>query len=216
MTNMIDVGGLEAGPFALRMNALRGTATYAAYLAAPDDVDLALTEIEEEFRGFDPGAQITRISPRGAKELVAALAAESDEILLIDARSFSADDWALLDRRRSAIAHRGVTVFVTMQSSFDDLMRVAPILRAGWVARCSCFHPTMKLALLLTVSGGWPPFAHGHHGPTRRSSRRPVRVRCHPIPNMLSGSCCLVTESCWTRARHELAGYSALRRRAQA
>lgn len=132
MTNMIDVGGLEAGPFALRMNALRGTATYAAYLAAPDDVDLALTEIEEEFRGFDPGAQITRISPRGAKELVAALAAESDEILLIDARSFSADDWALLDRRRSAIAHRGVTVFVTMQSSFDDLMRVAPNL-ASWL-----------------------------------------------------------------------------------
>lgn len=132
MTNAIGVGELEAGPFALRMNALRGTATYAAYLAMPDDAELALTEIEEELRGFDPGAQITRIAPRGAKELVGALEAESDEILLIDARSFSTEDWALLDRRRSAIAHRGVTVFVTTPSSFDDLMRTAPNL-ASWL-----------------------------------------------------------------------------------
>jgi len=79
MTNAIGVGELEVGPFALRMNALRGTATYAAYLAMPDDAELALTEIEEELRGFDPGAQITRITPQGAKELVAALADESDE-----------------------------------------------------------------------------------------------------------------------------------------
>lgn len=132
MTEEIGVGELEPGPFALRMNALRGTAAYAAYLAAPDDVDLALTETEEELRGFDPGAQITRISPQDGKDLVAALAAESHEILLIDARSFSVDDWALLDRRRSAIAHRGVTVFVTTQSSFDDLMRTAPNL-ASWL-----------------------------------------------------------------------------------
>ena len=132
MTEAIGVGELEAGPFALRMNALRGTATYAVYLAAPDDVDLALTEIEEELRGFDSGAQITRILPQDGQALVAALAAESAEILLVDARSFSADDWALLDRRRSAIAHRGVTVFVTTRSSFDDLMRIAPNL-ASWL-----------------------------------------------------------------------------------
>lgn len=132
MTNAIGVGELEAGPFALRMNALRGTATYAAYLAAPDDIEFALTEIEEEFRGFDPGAQITRISPQDAKELVAALAAAPDEILLVDARSFAADDWALLDRRRSAIAHRGVTIFVTTPPGFDDLMRTAPNL-ASWL-----------------------------------------------------------------------------------
>lgn len=132
MTEAIAVGQLEAGPFALRMNALRGTATYAAYLAAPDDIEFALTEIEEELRGFDPGAQIRRISLQGARELVAAFPAESDEILLIDARSFSVDDWALLDRRRSAIAHRGVTVFVMTRSSFDDLMRTAPNL-ASWL-----------------------------------------------------------------------------------
>ena len=132
MTEAIGVGELETGPFALRMNALRGTATYAAYLARPEDVELALTAIEEELRGFDSGAQIARISPYGAKELVASLAAESSEIVLVDARSFLADDWALLDRRRSGVAHRGLLIFVTTRWSFDELMRRAPNL-ASWL-----------------------------------------------------------------------------------
>lgn len=132
MIQAIGVGELSAGEFAQRLNALRGTAVYAVYLAADDEIEVALTELEEELRGFDPSAGVARISPRGARELVAALADHPVEILLVDARSFSAEDWALLDRRRSSIAHHGLLVFVTAPSSFDELMRRAPNL-ASWL-----------------------------------------------------------------------------------
>jgi len=128
----LGVGGVSAGEFALRLSALRGTAAYAAYLASGDELEPALRELEEEFCALDPDAAIARISPPDGAQLVADLAAAAAEILLVDARSFSTQDWALLDRRRASIAHRGLLVFVTTPASFDELMRTAPNL-ASWL-----------------------------------------------------------------------------------
>ena len=61
-----------------------------------------------------------------------ALRSSPAEILLVQAREFSTADWALLDRRRSSIAHRGLLIFLTTPVSFDELMRCAPNL-ASWL-----------------------------------------------------------------------------------
>jgi hypothetical protein len=132
MTAAIAVDELAPGEFALRLNALRGTAVYAAYLAAHDQAEAAIAALQEELQAFDEDAAISRGSPIGAAALIAALAVDLAEILLLDTRSFTAPDWAVLDRRRSSIAHRGVLVFVTTQTSFGDLMRQAPNL-ASWL-----------------------------------------------------------------------------------
>ena len=132
MIDAIGVGQLSAGEFALRLNALRGTAVYAVYLATGDEIEAALAEFEDELRAFDASAGIARSPSRDAKELVATLATESAEFVLVDAKSFLAADWELLDRRRSSIAHPGVLVFVTTPRSFDELMRHAPNL-ASWL-----------------------------------------------------------------------------------
>lgn len=128
----MSVAPLGPAELALRLNALRGTAVYAAYLAARDKIDAATAELHEELQGFDPSAAISVSSPRDATALIATLAADSAEILLVQASAFSTADWALLDRRRSSIAHRGLLIFVTTQSSFDELMRQAPNL-ASWL-----------------------------------------------------------------------------------
>ena len=132
MTSAAGVAGMAAGELALRLSALRGTATYAAYLAGGPELEAALVELEDELRAFTSDAAVGRISPRNSEQLVADLAATSIEIVLVDASTFSADEWAQIDRRRSAIAHRGVLVFVTTPTSFDDLMRNAPNL-ASWL-----------------------------------------------------------------------------------
>jgi hypothetical protein len=123
---------LGPAELALRLNALRGTAVYAAYLAAPDQVNAAIAELEDELSAFDPSAAISVSPARSAGALVATLAAEPAEILLVQAREFSTADWALLDRRRSSIAHRGLLIFLTTPVSFDELMRCAPNL-ASWL-----------------------------------------------------------------------------------
>lgn len=128
MIEAMAVGKLRPAELALRLNALRGTAVYAAYLAALDQIDAATAELEEELQGFDASAVISSSSPRHAGALIAALAADPAEILLVRASAFSTADWALLDRRRSAIAHRGLLIFITTQVSFDELMRCAPNL----------------------------------------------------------------------------------------
>jgi len=128
----MSVGRRGPAELALRLNALRGTAVYAAYLAAPDKIDAAIAELHEELQGFDPSAAISVSSPHSAAALIFALAADPAEILLVQASAFSAADWAVLDRRRSAIAHRGLLIFLTTQASFDELMRCAPNL-ASWL-----------------------------------------------------------------------------------
>jgi hypothetical protein len=132
MTQAIGVGELAPGEFALRLNTLRGTAVYAAYLAALGKIEAAIAELQEELQAFDESAAISQCSPIDAAALIAALAVDPTEILLINAKTFSAPDWAVLDRRRSSIAHRGVLVFVTTPTRFDELMRQAPNL-ASWL-----------------------------------------------------------------------------------
>jgi hypothetical protein len=132
MIGVMSVGTLGPAELALRLDALRGTAVYAAYLATPDKIDIAIAELQEELEGFDASATISVSSPRDAGALIAMLAADPAEILLVQASAFSTADWALLDRRRSSIAHRGLLVFLTTQTSFDELMRQAPNL-ASWL-----------------------------------------------------------------------------------
>jgi hypothetical protein len=50
MMEATGVRPLAAGELALRLNALRSTAAYAAYLAGPHDLDAALGELEDELR----------------------------------------------------------------------------------------------------------------------------------------------------------------------
>lgn len=128
----IRVGTLGPAELALRLDALRGTAVYAAYLAAPDQIDVATAELQEELQGFDASVTISVGSPRDASTLIATLAAEPAEIVLVQASAFSTADWAVLDRRRSSIAHRGLLVFLTTPVSFDELMQQAPNL-ASWL-----------------------------------------------------------------------------------
>lgn len=143
MIEAVGVAELSAGELALQLHVMRGTAVYAAYLAARDEVAAALTELEEELRGFDADENVARSSPHSAEELVAALAGDPAEIIVVDASSLSAEDWAVLDRRRSSIAHRGVLVFVMTPESFDELMRRAPNL-ASWLGGQVFAYPDEK------------------------------------------------------------------------
>jgi hypothetical protein len=126
------VPGASAADLALRASVLRGTAVYVAYLAAPGDIDAAIEDLEAELVGLDDHIQVATLRPGAGEQLITDLAASPVELVLVDARSFAAPDWALLDRRRSSLAHPGVLIFVTTPSSFDDLMRSAPNL-ASWL-----------------------------------------------------------------------------------
>lgn len=126
------VPGASAAELALRSIALRGTAVYGAYLAAPGEIDAAIEELEAEIAALDDRIQVAKLRPRAAEQLVADLAASPAELVLVDARSFLAPDWAVVDRRRSSLARPGVLIFVTSPSSFDELMRSAPNL-ASWL-----------------------------------------------------------------------------------
>jgi len=122
----------SAAGLVLRSLVLRGTAAYMAYLAVPGEVDTALEDLAEELAALAPGVQMATLRSRAGPQLIADLAITAAELVLVDARSFAAADWALLDRRRSSLAHRGVLIFVTTSSSFDELMRSAPNL-ASWL-----------------------------------------------------------------------------------
>jgi hypothetical protein len=124
---------LGVAEFALRLQVLRSASAYAAYLVASDSIDEALADLHDELGALDPVAGISRVVATSASSLVDAIDGGTAELLVIDARALSADDWATLDRRRSAIAHRGVLVFVTTSTSFDSLMQHAPNL-ASWLA----------------------------------------------------------------------------------
>jgi hypothetical protein len=142
----VAIGSMSAGELALRLCTLRGTAAYAAYLATSDDIELALVELEEELRALDPDAKIARMSPRGGEQLVSDLTGAAAEIILVDGRSFSMRDWALIDRRRASIAHRGLLVFATTPESFNELMRIAPNL-ASWLGGQVFAYPRDEAAI---------------------------------------------------------------------
>jgi hypothetical protein len=126
------VPGASAADLALRASVMRGTAAYGAYLAASGDIDAAIEDLEAELVGLDDRIQVATLRPGDGEQLVTDLAASPAELILVDARSFAAPAWALLDRRRSSLAHLGVLIFVTTPSSFDELMRTAPNL-ASWL-----------------------------------------------------------------------------------
>jgi hypothetical protein len=131
MTAEGDVAELDAATLALRLSVQLGTAAYAAYLTEPSEIDGALSELRDEFAATST-EEITTVSPPSSQHLVQALAKASAGVILVDARAFSSSDWSLTDQRRSAIAHRGLLVFVTTQASFGELMRTAPNL-ASWL-----------------------------------------------------------------------------------
>lgn len=132
MNGVLGVGEMIAGEYALRLHTLRGSTAHAAYLATTDQLDAALADLEDELRALDADAAPARLVPRDAGSLVVGFSADLPEIVLVDARSFAANDWATLDRRRSSLPDRGVLVFVTTPASFDELMRRAPNL-ASWL-----------------------------------------------------------------------------------
>jgi hypothetical protein len=133
------VPGVSAAELALRAAALRGTAVYMAYLAALEEIGDVLEDVGAEIAALDPDAQIETLRPVGGERLIDALAAITAEIVIVDAHSFVAPDWALLDRRRSSLAHRGVLILVTTPASFDELMRSAPNL-ASWLGAQAFAH----------------------------------------------------------------------------
>ena len=145
MTGVGGVGEMPAGEFALRLSALRGTAAYAAYLANASDLEAAITELVEELRALISDDAVVQIALRSSEQLIAYLAATSVEIVVADTRTFAAPEWKLADRRRSAIAHRGVLVFATTPASFADLMRNAENL-ASWLGGEVFAYPSHNTA----------------------------------------------------------------------
>lgn len=132
MPELTQVAQLAAGELALRLNALRGTATYAAYLVDMVVISTAVAELEEELTALVPDATIARLAPGDGERLVAELSNTSVEVVVVETGRFSDADWAIVDRQRSSIAHRGVVVFVVAPTSFASLMRSAPNL-ASWL-----------------------------------------------------------------------------------
>lgn len=125
---------IEPAEVALRILASRGTSAYLACLVRPEEAANVITEVEAELRALDEHVNIrSLVSSPGAARLFHELPSLLAEVVLIGAESYGEMDWRTVDRRRSALARDGVTVFFTTEPSFAVLMRVAPNL-ASWLA----------------------------------------------------------------------------------
>lgn len=124
---------LGATALALRLVALRGTTAYVIYLVQPGAIATVVGELGAELAAYDDELKLQTIesSPSAARLLECAPSLAGD-VLLIGAEAYTEADWRLLDRRRSEFAREGVTVLLTMPTSFAVLMRVAPNL-ASWL-----------------------------------------------------------------------------------
>jgi hypothetical protein len=124
---------MSPAEFALLLTALRGASAYALYSTRSSDVHAIVIDVKTELEALEAeiGVHIVEHS-RGAARLLHDFPSVTAEVLLIEAEGYEEPDWRLLDRRRSALAREGVTVFFTTPSSFDSLMRVAPNL-ASWL-----------------------------------------------------------------------------------
>ncbi|HET7505409.1 MAG TPA: hypothetical protein VFK02_30525 [Kofleriaceae bacterium] len=189
MNDNVEVVPLSPDRFALELSMLRGTAAYAGYLGPADRLDAAIVELADELAIFASDAEIKRISPRTGDQLVAAVARASAEIIIADVRSFTVSDWALIDRRRSAVAHPGLLVFVTTVTGFGELMRSALNL-ASWLGSEVFAYPDPESELAaqrekrLAALRAWASRADAEGGP--RTDREVIEAaragRLQPEP----------------------------------
>jgi len=132
MTGGLAVTGASVDQLALRLVTVRGTAAYAAYLVDAGGANDAIAELADELRALDAALAVACLAPRTGEQLVTELARTASELVLVDGTALGAAEWAVLDRRRSAISHPGVLVFVTTPDGFGQLMQAAPNL-ASWL-----------------------------------------------------------------------------------
>ncbi len=131
MTGSVRRVGL--GELAVRLQAFAETASYVVLLAPTDAIPELVTELPHEIEALDRDAVVRSIAAEtSAGKLIAELRSSPQGTVVINASRYDGKDWRLLDRRRSALARRGATVFVTTPESFDELMRVAPNV-ASWL-----------------------------------------------------------------------------------
>jgi hypothetical protein len=125
---------VDPNDLALRILASQGTSAYLAGLVNPGESESLVTEVEAELHTLNEHVAVCSLIPSpGAARLLHELPAITADVLLIGAESYGEEDWRLLDRRRSALARTGVTVFFTTPPSFTLLTRVAPNL-SSWLA----------------------------------------------------------------------------------
>jgi hypothetical protein len=118
---------------AVRLQAFAETASYVVLLASADAIPELVTELPHEIEALDEHAVVRSIAAEtSAGKLIAELRSSTQGTVVINASRYDGQDWRFLDRRRSALARRGATVFVTTPGSFDELMRVAPNV-ASWL-----------------------------------------------------------------------------------
>jgi hypothetical protein len=132
MTISVRPASITVPELALRILALRGTAAYVAYLSIREEVPIILADCHEELVALDGSANIAVLDAVRASDLLGKLAQTDEEIVLVSTTHYGAEDWELVDRRRSSLAHAGVMVFVMAGEDFDVLMRAAPNL-ASWL-----------------------------------------------------------------------------------
>jgi hypothetical protein len=141
-----ELASVSVAELALRLVALHGTATYAAYVVAARDVASVLIELEDELSFVDDGLELAILS---APRVEALLDPHAAQILLVDATAFTKADWMLLDRRRSSLARAGVMLFVTSPESFALLMHGVANL-TSWLAFASQHDDALPSAASVT------------------------------------------------------------------
>jgi hypothetical protein len=124
----------DPNDLALRILASRGTSAYLVGLVDPGESATVVPEVEAELHALDPHVGVcSLIQSPGAERLLHHLPSITADVVLIGAEPYGEEDWRVLDRRRSALAHAGVMVFFTTPPSFTLLMRVTPNL-VSWLA----------------------------------------------------------------------------------
>ena len=124
------LASLDPAAFALRCAASAGAAAYLVYVTPPDVVRAMAHEIQAELQALEPNAFL--VEGAAPLDLLRVLHQRPAEHAVVSAPEYAADDWKLLDRRRSSMQRAGVTAIITSFKSFDTLSQVAPNL-ASWI-----------------------------------------------------------------------------------
>lgn len=128
---------LDPAEFALRCAASEGDAAYLLYVVPSDQSAALIEELRLELLAMD--VAVSAVGPRTTDALLRAAETDGANALLVDATGFDAEDWRLLDRRRSSLQRRAVTVLVTTAEHFADSMRHAPNLMSWLGAEVFAF-----------------------------------------------------------------------------